>query len=159
MVGTLHLMYGLAGSGKSTLARRLEREQPAVRFTLDEWMLRLHPHLTIEDDAYGELSGSVRELIWSIAEQVLRTGTDVVLDWNAWSCERRAWAVQRAGVVGAPIVLHQLCTPAAESTRRAAERYGTDGVYAHPISRESNEHLAALMEQPEAAEGFRIQRW
>lgn len=47
MSGRLHLLYGLSGSGKSTLARTLQAQGPAVRFTLDEWMLRLHPELSI----------------------------------------------------------------------------------------------------------------
>lgn len=48
-IGTVHLLYGLAGSGKSTLARELCADGAGVRFTLDEWMLRLHPELSIED--------------------------------------------------------------------------------------------------------------
>lgn len=53
MVGTVHVMYGLAGSGKSTLARQLCAEGCAVRFTLDEWMLRLYPGLDFESREYG----------------------------------------------------------------------------------------------------------
>lgn len=159
MVGTVHLLYGLAGSGKSTLARRLERELPAVRFTLDEWMLRLHPELTLQDDAYGERAERVRGVVWSIAEQVLRTGTDVVLDWNAWSRSRRAWAVAHAGTVGAPVVLHHLSTSLEEATRRAAARYDAGEVLAHPITPAGNEHLAALMEEPAPSEGLTIARY
>lgn len=42
MTAEVHLLAGLNGSGKTTHARRLEKTVPAVRFTLDEWMLRLH---------------------------------------------------------------------------------------------------------------------
>ncbi|MBZ2197071.1 AAA family ATPase [Occultella gossypii] len=42
----VHLLYGLAGSGKSTLARALAADGRAVRFTLDEWMLRLYPDIS-----------------------------------------------------------------------------------------------------------------
>ena len=38
----VHLLAGLNGSGRTLLARALERRRPAVRFTLDEWMLRLY---------------------------------------------------------------------------------------------------------------------
>lgn len=38
--GRVHLMYGLAGSGKTTRARELAADGAAVRFTLDEWLLR-----------------------------------------------------------------------------------------------------------------------
>ena len=40
---TVHLLCGLNGAGKTTLARSLEASLPAVRFSLDDWMLRLHP--------------------------------------------------------------------------------------------------------------------
>lgn len=60
-----------------------------MRFTLDEWLLRLHSELSIVDLIYGERAELVRVLIWSIAEQVMRSGADVVLDWNSWSRGRR----------------------------------------------------------------------
>lgn len=40
---TVNLFYGLAGSGKTTEARRLQEDHQALRFTLDEWMIRLYP--------------------------------------------------------------------------------------------------------------------
>lgn len=156
MSARLHLLYGFAGSGKSTLARQLERELPAVRFTLDEWMLRLYPELTIEDDDYGRRAAAVRELIWSVAEQTLRTGSDAVLDWNAWSVERRAWARTRATAVGAEVVLHHLSTSLEESTRRAQERESSGAAFTHRITRAGNDHLAGLLEEPTPEEGLRI---
>ncbi|NJC23977.1 putative kinase [Arthrobacter pigmenti] len=41
----VHLLCGLNGAGKTTYARQLEHELPAVRFSLDEWMLHLFPEL------------------------------------------------------------------------------------------------------------------
>lgn len=156
MTGRLHLLFGLAGSGKSTLARRLAEEEPAVRFTLDEWMLRLYPDLTIEGEGYGHRAAELRELIWSIAEQVLRSGVDVVLDWNSWSRERRAWAIAHAGRVGAEVVLHRLSASVQESTRRAREREVSGAEFAHHITLAGNRHLARLLEEPAAEEGLRI---
>ena len=74
---TVHLLAGLNGAGKTTLARRLERELPAVRFTLDEWMLRLY-ELRYDDPRYAELSEVCQGLIWDTAVQALSAGTDVV---------------------------------------------------------------------------------
>lgn len=156
MGSTVHLMYGLSGSGKSTLAQDLADRAPAVRFTLDEWMLRLHPELTIDDAAYGDRAVAARELIWSIAEQVLITGTDVVLDWNSWSAARRAWALERASSVGAAVILHRLSTSLEESTRRAQEREAAGTSLAHRITLTGNEHLARLLEEPTDEEGLTI---
>lgn len=59
-VGRVHLMLGLAGSGTSTLARRLCEDAGAVRFTLDEWMLRLNPGVDFESSEYGRLAADAR---------------------------------------------------------------------------------------------------
>lgn len=156
MSGRLHLLYGLSGSGKSTLARQLAEQNPAVRFTLDEWMLRLHPELSIDDPSYGERAEVARELIWSIAEQVLRSEVNVVLDWNSWSRARRAWAQERARSVGAEIVLHRLSTSLEESTRRAQLREESGVSFAHRITLEGNQHLAGLLEEPTSDEGLTV---
>ena len=127
-----------------------------MRFTLDEWMLRLHPELSIHDPAYGMRADALRELIWSIAAQVLRSGTDAVLDWNSWSSERREWAVGRARGIGAEVILHRLTTSLEESTRRARRREAAGTAYAHPVDRDGNEHLARLLQEPDTAEGLEI---
>lgn len=154
----VHLLYGLVGSGKSTLARELAGSGRGLRFTLDEWMLRLHPSLGIHSPAYGERAEQVKDLMWSVAEQALAAGTDVVLDWNSWSVERRAWAVQRAREAGASVVLHALSTTLDEASDRALVRAATGTAFAHDVSREANEHLATLMQEPSPDEGFEIVR-
>ena len=83
----VHLLAGLNGAGKTTCARRLEADLPAVRFTLDEWMLRLH-ELRYDDPTYPELAESCKSLTWDTVLQVLRARVDVVLDWNQWSRKR-----------------------------------------------------------------------
>lgn len=156
MSARLHLLYGLVGSGKSTLARDLSETSPAVTFTLDEWMLRLYPHVGLEDADYGELAAEVGELVWSVAAQVLRSDVDVVLDWNSWSVARRRWAVDRARSVGARVVLHRLSTSLEESSRRAQLRTAAGSLHAHDVDRAGNEHLASLFEEPSATEGLLI---
>lgn len=156
--GRVHLLYGLAGSGKSTLARHLCADGGAVRFTLDEWMLRLYPDLDFESREYGARAVEVRELIWSTAEQVIAAGVDAVLDWNSWSRERRAWAVARASGIGAPVTVHVLTTPVEEASRRAADRTAAGAGYVHPVTRSGNAHLARLMQEPDVSEGFEILR-
>lgn len=100
----------------------------------------------------------MRELIWSVAEQVLATGADAVLDWNSWSQARRAWAVQCARAAGAEVVLHWLTTGEAEANRRLASRAVADTPYAHPLTAAGNAHLRTLMEPPRPEEGCRIVR-
>ena len=156
-VGRVHLLYGLAGSGKTTLARVLAADGNAVRFTLDEWMIRLYPSLSFDSAEYGRLTEVVKDLIWSLAGQVLCTGTDVVLDWNSWSRARRAWAIRRAAEVSAPVVLHRLGASVEQASAQAAQRARDQRtIYAHSISQQDNEHLTSIMESPSEEEGFLI---
>ena len=155
--GRVHLLYGLAGSGKTTLARVMAADGKAVRFTLDEWMIRLYPGLSFESAEYGRQTEVVKDLIWSLAEQVLGAGTDVVLDWNSWSRARRAWAIRRAAEIPAPVVLHRLGASVEQASAQAAQRARDQRtIYAHLISRRDNEHLASIMESPSEEEGFLI---
>ncbi len=39
---TVHVLVGLPAAGKTTVVRRLVSEYGAVRFSPDEWMLRLY---------------------------------------------------------------------------------------------------------------------
>ena len=154
-VATVHLVAGLPGSGKSTLARRLEQELPAVRFSLDEWMLRLHG-LAYDDPRYPELARDCQELIWDLAEQVLHGGTDVVLDWNQWSRERRRTWGDRAVAAGHQRLLHHVAcsveTAIARVEHRAALAHGAD----HVLDANAVRHLARLFETPTADEGIEL---
>jgi predicted kinase len=105
-MSTVHLLCGLNGAGKSTYARTL----PAVRFSLDEWMLRLYS-LPFDDPAYGPLAETVKLLIWDAAQPALARGEDVVLDWNSWSRARRAAWRGRIEAAGHRVVVHHIDLP------------------------------------------------
>lgn len=76
---TVHLVCGLNGAGKSTCARWLQSEHSVVRFTLDEWMLRLYG-IPYDDPRYAAKAEKCQQLILDVALQVLAGGVDVVLD-------------------------------------------------------------------------------
>lgn len=154
--GHVHLLYGLAGAGKTTLARELSSDGAAVRFTLDEWMLRLHPDLGYESAGYGAAAEVVRELIWAVAEQVLAAGVDIVLDWNSWSAARRSWVVGRASALGAPVTVHRMDTSLDLASARVRARTDRGADLAHDVSAEDNRHLASLMEEPTVLENISI---
>ena len=76
----LILTCGLPGSGKTTLARQLAADRGAVRLTKDEWMWALGSSpwdRTSQDRVQREL--------WNLAQEILRLGLSVVLDFGLWS--------------------------------------------------------------------------
>jgi predicted kinase len=151
----VHLLAGLNGAGKTTYARRLEAELPAVRFTLDEWMLRLHG-LPYDDPAYPALAESCKGLIWDTALQVLRAGVDVVLDWNQWSRDRRAEWAAKASAQGFQPVLHYIRVRLATAIAQTAVRNAQDPAHAHTLDAAAVRHLASIFEEPDQAEGFQL---
>ena len=153
------IITGEIGSGKTTLARELSSGGCGVRFTLDELMLRLHPDLNFESVDYGEKAAEVREVIWTIAEQILVAGVDVILDWNSWSVARRSWVVERASAIGAPVLLHTLTASLEVASNRVQDRTASGARFAHPVTTEGNQHLASLMEEPSNSEGMEIHRY
>lgn len=146
----IHLLAGLNGAGKTTLARQLEARLPAVRFSLDEWMLRLY-NLNFDDELYPSRADKCRALIWDLAAQIIRTGSSVVLDWNIWSGSRRAEAVDRAASLGVTCHLHCLVVSEETAIQRATERRDSR---AHQLDADAVRHLAKLFEPPEEGEGF-----
>jgi predicted kinase len=96
----VHLISGQIGAGKTTFARELEVERRAVRFSPDEWMIRLYdqiPPVETFDDYFFRCC----ELGWTVARRILQRGVDVVLDYSFWLRSERDKYRQRATDAGA----------------------------------------------------------
>lgn len=150
----VHLLCGLPGAGKTTYARRLAAELPAVRFTLDEWMLRLYG-FRYDDPRYAARLDGCTALIWDTARQVLGLGCDVVLDWNQWSRERRSEWRRRAMGERCRTVLHHVDVPVEVAVERVAHRGGGDAS-AHQLDADAVRRLAAIFQPPTDDEGLDI---
>lgn len=115
------MIHGFVGSGKTTLARSLEASLPALRFTHDEWMSRLHgddPPADRFPELYRRVSGQIEEL-WP---RCVRLGIDVVLDLNFWSRRERDETRAMAAAIGAESRLYQLVCSDEVAWRRVERR-------------------------------------
>lgn len=99
----LHLICGLPGSGKTTLGKRLEQTGHGVRFSPDEWLHRLG--IDFYDEAGRE---RVEALQWSLAQQLLQRGQDVIVENGFWSKAERDGYRTVAEAIGAVTQLHFL---------------------------------------------------
>ena len=66
----LHLIYGFAGAGKTTFARKLETDISAIRFTHDEWMVKLYGN-NPEEQKFSDYYERISDLIWNLTMQLL----------------------------------------------------------------------------------------
>lgn len=80
----LILTCGLPGAGKTELATQLAADRSAVRLTKDEWLWALAS--TPWDEPTRE---RVEQELWRLAQEILRLGLSVVLDFGLWARAER----------------------------------------------------------------------
>lgn len=129
---TAHLIYGPTAAGKSTLAQQMAAQINGVRFAIDEWM-----HAMFAEDMPDALEmrwvmsrvARCQNHIWSVAAQVLATGTDVVLELGLLRKSDRAAIKARVELAGHKAVFHFVDADVevrrARVLRRNAERGAT----------------------------------
>jgi hypothetical protein len=114
-------MVGLPCSGKTTLAIQLERKYSALRFTPDEWHVRLYGQdaAAEEHDARHELIEAIQ---WDVATRALILSVDVILDFGCWVRVQRDEYRLRAAQLGTEFKIHYLDTPKQMLLSRLAAR-------------------------------------
>jgi predicted kinase len=122
-MATVHAVCGPVGAGKTTFGRAFAAEQRAVFFCLDEWMATLFTMdapkpLTLEWMMPRVLRAE--QQIWSVAQQVLALGTDVVLELGFFTREQRSRLRERAA--GFAVQTHVLDVPQDVRRERVRKR-------------------------------------
>lgn len=115
--GRLIVIAGLPGSGKTTLATDLATSMPACRMCPDDWMMASGIDLWASS-ARARIEG----FQLSLALDLLRSGSNVVIEWGTWAREERDALRDAARSVGAPVELRYLDVDAEELWRRIVDR-------------------------------------
>ncbi|EWM13200.1 hypothetical protein KUTG_03504 [Kutzneria sp. 744] len=139
----LIIVCGLPGSGKTTHSRRLAAQRRGVRLCPDEWMSALDVNLW--DSAMRD---RVEGLQWSLAQDMLRAGVTVVIEWGTWSRAERDTLRSGARALGASVELVYLDVPVYELWRRIQARDHEDP----PITRADLDAWSRVFERPDEAE-------
>ncbi len=143
----LILTCGLPGSGKTTRAIQLAADRGAVRLTKDEWLWALG---STPWDAPTQ--GKVEHQLWQLAQQILRLGLSVVLDFGLWARSERDGMRSVARGLGVGVELHFLDVPADELWRRVDARNSRPPWDAYPIRRADLDGWSRRFDAPDAAE-------
>jgi predicted kinase len=143
----LILTCGLPGAGKTTLARQVAADRSALRLTQDEWLIAL---------GSNPWDASTREKVdhelWRLAQEALRLGLSVVLDFGLWARSERDEMRSMARGLGVGVELHYLNVPTDELWRRIQARNFETPWNRYPIGRADFDEWLRIFQAPDAAE-------
>lgn len=94
--GTLYFFCGKMGAGKSTRSKILASELNAVLLSEDEWLATLYPGQISSFNDYRQYSALLKPLIYAHVGNLLKIGTNVVMDFPANTVKQRKWFVELA---------------------------------------------------------------
>ena len=143
----LILTCGLPGAGKTALARQLAADRSAVCLTKDEWLLALGS--SPWDEPTRE---KVEHELWQLAQEILRLGMSVVLDFGLWARIERDELRSAARGLGVGVELHYLDVPADELWRRIHARNSAPPWDSYPIRRADLDGWLRVFQAPDADE-------
>lgn len=115
------MLCGLTGSGKTTLAHTLEKEQSAICFSVDRWMIELYGHHMSRED-FDKKIENIKRLIWEVVEQLVSIGVTVILDYGFWRANERIETARMARSIGGRPIIYFLNVPSATLRERLAIR-------------------------------------
>lgn len=148
-----HIIIGFIGSGKTTFARKLEKETGAVRFTKDEWMVRVFGN-TPPKDKFEEYDNKMASLATDMALKCLKAGISVIIDEGFWVKEQRDEIREKVKNVGAIPKLYYLEVPLEIMKARTLKRSENPPVDSFNIDEESFNHYWKFFQPPDKDEEF-----
>lgn len=154
--GTLIFFCGKMGAGKTTESKQAARDRNAVLISEDEWLESLYPGQVETFDDYLKFSRRLKPLVTSHVQNILRTGTDVVMDFPANTVPQRKWFKILFSEINAPHELIFLNISNDNCLKRIAQRRIEQPERASFDTEEVFRHATSYFEEPSADEGFNI---
>ncbi len=150
-----HIIIGFIGSGKTTFARQLEQRTGAVRFTKDEWMVRLFGNEPPKDK-FGEYDNKMASLATDMALKCLTSGIDVIIDEGFWEKIQREEIRDRVRNAGAVPRFYYLDVPFKIMKARTLKRSANPPLDSYIIDEDSFNRYWRFFQPPGDEEEFEL---
>jgi predicted kinase len=141
--GRLIVITGLPGSGKTSLATALAASLPAIRLCPDDWMTAAGIDLWA-----ATVRSRIEEFQLSLALDLLRSGSNVVIEWGVWAREERDALRDAARSIGSPVELRYVTASMEELWRRIVRRDLEGRWGARSITRQELEEWSRTYQPP-----------
>lgn len=151
----LHAFCGKIGSGKSSLAASLAKAPQTILISEDQLLSRLYPGEIATIDDYARVATRLRAAFGPHLEGLLRTGLNIVLDFQANTPAFRTWFRSVFERAEASHTLHVLDVPDEVCKSRLAER-NASGAHEYQVSEADFELFNSYVVPPTSAEGFNV---
>jgi predicted kinase len=121
---TLYIIQGFLGAGKTTYSKKLAEEVQAIRLNGDEWC---ENHFSSQqlDENWNLCFSKAIETLWEEAENNLRNGKSVILDFGFWTKESRDFAISKAMELKVQTEHHYIYAPDNILLERLRHRKGS----------------------------------
>ena len=151
-----HLIIGFIGAGKTTFARKLEKETGTIRFTKDEWTVKVFGHNNLPKDKFFEYDSKMAKLATEIALRCLTSGASVILDDGFWYRKQRDEMRQTLKDIGAVIKFYYIDTPVDVMKTRTVKRSENPPKDSFDITGEEFDNYLKMFEPPTEDEVFEL---
>ncbi|KDM90012.1 AAA family ATPase [Photobacterium galatheae] len=143
----LYMLCGFIGSGKTTYAKKIEKNEKAIRFSMDEWMIPLFGE-SMSRIEFHERHSFFEEKFKEIAIQLLNNNQSVIFDFGFWTKEHRSKFYEWANENEINIKRIFLSTDMNTCKERAIKRSESHSKNSYIITESMFNELKKLFEKP-----------
>lgn len=156
----IHLICGATGAGKTTYSAGLTTDLRAVRFSIDEWMQRLHnadkPAEMRFEWFYERVQRNGAQMR-AMAEQLCEIDVPAVFDCGFTNAAERAIFADWAEEMGYSVQLHFVDVPADIRWTRVQKRNAEQAeTFQFEVTRDMFDFIESIWEPPTDAEMRRM---
>lgn len=152
--GVLTFFCGKMGSGKTTKSREISQERNAVLLSEDEWLSSVYPNSIKTLADYIEYSGRLKPQMKKLAQSILASGANVVMDFPANTILQREWFRSVFSEIHAPHELVYIDQPNEVCLGQIAKRRIEQPERAATDTEEMFELVTKYFVAPTSDEGF-----